>query len=187
MERKRNKGKTLTAELMPIFENLKVSSLVGAHVYIDYSNVYYGALNYCPRFDSDLFLKCIDDLTAKLPHIKKVVVSSLPIEAERYGYEVHQLPKMKRRELFVDELLYAKIGDSLLDYQKGLLVLVTGDGNLSTFGLGFSMQIVRAIHREWTVRLLGWKNDISHIYVEIEKKYTKFSIHYLDHLVGRIS
>ena len=174
-------------DLITIFDNLKISSLYGAHIFIDYSNIQSGANRYCDRFDVDKFLTLLDDLTSSQPHIKKIAVSSIPFEAEKFGYEVHKLPKLKRKEIFVDELLYAKIGDSILDYEKGLLIVVTGDGNLSNYGLGFSLQIVRAVQRNWTVRLLGWKRDISSIYKDIEQMYSNFSIFYLDSAKHKLS
>ena len=173
-------------DLMAIFENLRVSNLYGVHIFIDYSNVEIGASKYCRGFDNERFLEFIESITSSLPHIKKIAVSSASFSAEKYGYEVHKLPKYQRKELFVDELLYAKIGDSLLDYEKGFLLVVTGDGNISNYGLGFSVQIVRAILRNWTVRLLTWRGDVASIYIDIEKKYPNFSIYYIDAALSRL-
>ncbi len=173
----------LKNDLSLILDHLEVSSLYGAHVFVDYSNILYGANKYSSRFDENLFFQFLNNTTAQLPQIKRILVSSIEVEAQKHGFEVHELPKHRNKEYFVDELLYSKICESLLDYESGLLVLVTGDGNISRYGLGFSMNILRALKRNWKVRLITWKKDTNTIYIDIACKYSNFKIFYLDNAI----
>ncbi|KAL7754045.1 hypothetical protein RI367_000024 [Sorochytrium milnesiophthora] len=129
------------------------------------------------------------------PVLKKVLVASKPLaqdcisESRHHGYETHLLERIKKqslgplagrptppwknkgnKEMFVDELLHGKISESLLDYDRGCLCLVSGDGNWSEYGTGFSHQIARALRREWIVIVYSFSNQLSTVFEHFRRE-----------------
>jgi hypothetical protein len=72
----------------------------------------------------------------------------------------------------VDEVLHLKIANVLIDHPNtDVLVVVTGDGNLSEFGTGFLSQIERAIKLGWKVEVWSWSRTLSRKYLTLAKKW----------------
>ena len=82
--------------------------------------------------------------------------------ARSYGYETDCLKRVadddtgKLVEQGVDEALHLKIANTLLDYDKGTLVVVSGDGTPSHVSTSFPDQVRRALKRGWSVEVWSW-------------------------------
>ncbi|KNE61925.1 hypothetical protein AMAG_07194 [Allomyces macrogynus ATCC 38327] len=74
------------------------------------------------------------------------------------------------KEMFVDELLHVKMADSMLDYDRGILILLTGDGAVAQFTDGFGAQVARALRRGWTVIVASFAACLSSVYGKLAKQ-----------------
>ncbi len=79
--------------------------------------------------------------------------------ARQLGYNVDLLKRIqedygKLLEQGVDEMIHAKISDSILDYKAPqTLVLVTGDGSVTPSGTSFLHKAEQAIRHGWSVEV----------------------------------
>jgi hypothetical protein len=155
---------------------------VGAHIFIDNSNVFCGAQRAAktkepaaPRLAVRIQYKTLFELVEHGHDVDtRVLAGSVPPgnenlwnHAEEAGYETTLLQKVakddgKLGEQGVDEMLHLKIANALLDFDPPqTLVLVTGDGGASDFGTSFLKQVERALKREWTVYVWSWREQLS--------------------------
>lgn len=142
------------------------------------------------------------------PVMKKVLVASKPMmqdciqPAKNAGYETHLLDRIVKetvggndvfaykevkKERFVDELLHSKISESLLDYTCGVLCIVSGDGNWSEYGSGFSLNVARALKRNWTVVIFSFKKQLSSIYQHFQDQDRFFVVDLDEHVWDLVS
>jgi hypothetical protein len=155
-----------------------------AHIFIDNSNIFYGAQTLLPTLTQASkwnvrihYPRLFVLLEGKFQVAKRVIVASAPLtqhihpHVDRHEYESYILERVKKNngttkgytEQCVDELLNSKISDSLLDApQPGVLILATGDGMDAEFGYGFSKNVSRALTR-------GWKVIVSIVEVKLSK------------------
>lgn len=152
-----------------------------AHLFVDNSNLIGGAqkaaasLENAPWMAVRIYWRNFFQLIeGSLLPVTRVLAGSLPPGneelwqyARRYGYDTTLLKRVEQDdgrlgEQAVDEVLHARIAGALLDYRPPqTLVLVTGDGNISTFGTSFLQQVERAIRHDWNVRIYSWKAQLS--------------------------
>ncbi|OLL22176.1 hypothetical protein NEOLI_001399 [Neolecta irregularis DAH-3] len=145
-----------------------------------------------PRLDFHALLQLLSrgrDVT------RKVLVASSPLlqpieEAQTLGFETSILQrvtksvsisrgsksdpeqatgrkqKISNTEQGVDELLHLKMMESLLDYTPSIMVLATGDANVSEYSSGFFKCVERALVRGWKVEVLSFKRSLNQLWLD---------------------
>lgn len=126
----------------------------------------------------------------------RVLAGSLPPGNEelweysrKHGYDTTLLRRVQRDdgrlgEQAVDEVLHARIAGVLLDYSsppEQVLVLATGDGNLSEFGTSFLQQVSRAVRLGWKVKIYSWRAQLSRKFSQVRAAHPEqIEVVYLD-------
>jgi hypothetical protein len=110
------------------------------------------------------------------------------------GYDTNLLRKVERDdgrigEQAVDEILHLKIANVLLDCDEpGVIVLGTGDGQVSTWGTSFPLQAERALKKGWRVEVWSWIDQLSGAFKRLVQQYPdQIRIHLLDAYYYNIS
>lgn len=165
---------------------------MSAHVFIDNSNIFYGAQRaakvreaHIPRFAIRIYFKHLARLVEK-PHkiATRVLAGSVPPgndelwqHARDAGYNTDLLRKIERDdgtlgEQAVDEMLHLKIANAILDHEPPqTLVLVTGDGKVSDFDTSFPRQAERALKRNWNVQVWSWTEQLSRSFRDLSQRF----------------
>lgn len=164
---------------------------LGAHIFVDNSNVIAGAQDAARlrenapwpavRIHWRNFFRVAE---GNYRPLTRVFAGSLPPGndalwkyARDNGYDTSLLKRVasddgKIREQAVDEVMHAKIAGALLDFDAPqVLVLVTGDGQDGEFGTSFIKQATRAIRRGWDVDVISWDGLLSDNYRRLEREY----------------
>lgn len=87
--------------------------------------------------------------------------------ARQHGYGTDLLRRVefdngKLGEQGVDEVICLKMANVVLDFPPPqVLVVATGDGRISEFGVGFISQLERALEHGWSVEIYSWKAQTS--------------------------
>jgi len=154
------------------------------HVFVDNSNVFGGAQRAAESLEPGVHWRAVRVYYRHLFQVveggrnafTRVMSGSVPpgnddlwAHAQSWGYQTDLLNKVedddgRLHEQGVDELLHLKIANTLLDFDGGTLVVVSGDGRLSDFGTGFAKQVERALKRGWAVEVWSWKAQLSGAY-----------------------
>lgn len=98
--------------------------------------------------------------------------------ARDLGYNVDLLRRIqeddgKLLEQGVDEMIHAKISDSILDYKAPqTLVLVTGDGSPTPSGTSFLRKADQALRHGWDVEIYSWFDQLSNKFLELARSGT---------------
>lgn len=175
---------------------------MGLHIYIDNSNLFGGAQRcaavmeptvpfYAVRIDFRNFVSLIE---RNRPRSVGMWAGSVPPgndelwgHARDLGFNVDLLKRVpegdgRLLEQGVDELIHAKISDSLLDYDPPqTLVLVTGDGSDTPHGTSFIRKVQQAIRLSWDVEVYSWHEQLSGRFVELASRYdNRVSVFSLD-------
>jgi hypothetical protein len=116
--------------------------------------------------------------------------------SRKYGYDTTLLRRVQRddgrlAEQAVDEVLHARIAGVLLDYHpppEQVLVLATGDGNLSEFGTSFLQQVQRAVRIGWTVKIVSWKAQLSNKFARLRAAHpSQIEVIHLDDFYNAVT
>jgi hypothetical protein len=74
-------------------------------------------------------------------------------------------------EQAVDEMLHLKIANALLDHDPPqTLVLLTGDGKQSSFGISFPDPVRQAAKRKWSVVVWSWRDQLSAAFAHLVRQ-----------------
>ncbi len=105
----------------------------------------------------------------------KCMAGSVPPEcddlwayARSLGFDISLLRRVesadrRTKEQAVDEVLHAKMANATLDYDPPqTMVLLSGDGKTSQFGLSFPRQLKRALKQGWEVEVHAWEAGFNH-------------------------
>ena len=165
---------------------------MGIHIYIDNSNLFGGAHRCAAEMEPTVpfhavridFRNFVSLIERDRPRSVGVWAGSVPPgsdelwdHARDLGFNVDLLKRVREDdgrllEQGVDELIHAKISDSLLDYDPPqTLVLVTGDGSDTPHGTSFVRKVEQAISRSWKVELYSWHEQLSGRFVELSSRY----------------
>ncbi len=172
------------------------------HVYIDNSNLIGGAQRCAADMEPDVPRQAIRvdfrnfvSLIERGRHCSVAVwAGSVPPgndelwdHARHLGYNVDLLKRVpeddgRLLEQGVDEMIHAKISDSILDYKAPqILALVTGDGSVTPSGTSFVRKSEQAIRNGWDVEVYSWHDQLSGRFRELASRYaTNMSIYSLD-------
>tara|TARA_B110001452_G_scaffold74595_1_gene60427 strand:+ start:2059 stop:2427 length:369 start_codon:yes stop_codon:yes gene_type:complete len=103
---------------------------------------------------------------------------------ERQKYTVMNDPR-GGPECFVDEALHAQVqktANKRFGY-RGIIALVTGDGNANRGRATFPDCVMLALENDWHVELYSWRASTSQVYRNLVREYSGvFSIRYLDEI-----
>jgi hypothetical protein len=172
----------------PSFETVKVSSAavtvdVSAvklapveenrigYVFIDHSNIIYGAKNEGYNVTSNMINEAIE---TNSPWIcKRYIVGSGMFSKiikswEHMNYVVDNSPN--GREYDVDAILHSKIINTLQTAEfpeRSKLILATGDGNCHREACSFPKIVEMALDKGWTVELYSWRISLSKQFFKI--------------------
>lgn len=161
---------------------------MGAHIFVDNSNIFGGAQRAANTHEPEAvwmsvrlyyrnFFRLIEH--GHQPETQELAGSVPPGNealwdyAREGGYDTDLLEKIEKDdgnlvEQGVDEMLHLKIANSLLDYNPPqTLILATGDGNVSDFGTSFVQQAKRALNQGWDVEVWSWEEQLSGRYERI--------------------
>jgi hypothetical protein len=172
------------------------------HVFMDNSNIYGGAQGAARSIEPHIPWPAVRVYIRNLARLiegnraalTRELAGSVPPgndELWKYAKQLHYRTDLLRRvesddgkllEQGVDELLHLKIANAILDHDpKHRLVLVTGDGKLSSFGTSFPLQAERALKEGWTVEVWSWIAALSSQWKRIKDKHgSKVIIRELD-------
>ena len=175
---------------------------MGLHVYIDNSNLFGGALRCAASMESEVpryavridFRNFITLVERSRHRSVGVWAGSVPpgneelwSHARALGYNVDLLRRIqeddgKLLEQGVDEMIHAKISDSILDYKAPqTLVLVTGDGSASPSGTSFLRKAEQAIRHGWNVEVYSWFEQLSRKFLVLSaRNVDRMSVYSLD-------
>lgn len=163
-----------------------------AHIFIDNSNIFYGAQRaakireaHIPRVAVRVYMRHLALLVERGHRVAtRELAGAVPPgndELWQYardaGYNTDLLRKIERDdgslgEQGVDEMLHLKIANSILDHEPPqTLVLVTGDGKLSEFKTSFPLQAERALKRGWHVKVWSWTEQLSRQFRDLSMRY----------------
>jgi hypothetical protein len=112
--------------------------------------------------------------------------------ARAWGYSTDLLKRVeqddgKMAEQGVDEVLHLKIANTLLDFDGGTLVIVSGDGQPSHFDTSFPQQVERALKRGWSVEIWSWQGQLTKRYEHISGPGKALKVRTLDPHYHRIT
>jgi hypothetical protein len=172
------------------------------HVFIDNSNLFGGAQTTAGKLEAHVpwqavrvyMRNLIDLIEAGRSAKSRVLAGSVPPgndELWKYasdkGYNTDLLRRIeaddgRMKEQGVDEMLHLKIANAILDHDSGhRLVLVTGDGKMSSFGTSFPAQAERALKKGWKIEVWSWKGSLSNNWKRLLKSHkSEISLHELD-------
>ena len=164
------------------------------HVFMDNSNIFGGAQEAAKKQEAYVPWPAIRVYTKNLALLveggrkaqTKILAGSVPPGndelwryAKQLGYNTDLLRRVasddgRMLEQGVDELLHLKIANAILDNDpKHRLVLVTGDGKLSSYGTSFPQQAERALKEGWVVEVWSWQSALSNQWRRLQTKYGK--------------
>jgi hypothetical protein len=171
------------------------------HVFIDNSNIFRGAQRAMKTVEPWAhwaairvhYRQLFEVIEADRPALTRVMGGSVPPgnealweHARNAGYSTDLLRRVNADdgrlvEQGVDEVLHLKIANTLLDFDKATLVVVSGDGRLSEFSTSFRDQVERALKRGWSAEVWSWRSQMSGRYNDLQNAYaTTLSLFELD-------
>ena len=161
---------------------LNKTSGFDAHVFVDDSNVFSGAR----RRDMLHLLSIVEHTVTKAQGMIKTRLcvgsgrgmDQCRIQLEPLGYKVIRGERnADGKEVLVDEALHAGISVQLLQdiSAPSKLVLLTGDGNENSEGVGssFPFLVEQAIYRGWRVEIWTWEGSCAEVYFDLESMHPK--------------
>ncbi len=182
---------------------------MGAHVFVDNSNIFGGARRAAEAQEPGTpwpavrvyYRNLFRLIEGSHQAITRVMAGSVPPGneelwdyARQAGYNTGLLRRVSTDEgrlveQGVDELLHLKIANVLLDYDPPqALVLATGDGRIGQYGTGFLQQAERALKRGWAVEVWSWREQLSRSYGRLaDTAGGGLTIHELDPYYGQIT
>ena len=155
---------------------------MGIHVFVDNSNILGGAQRCAqekePHVPWPALRVYFRNLFALLENGRErssgIVGGSMPPGSEdlwtyarELGYNTDLLTKVqlddgRLGEQGVDEVICLKMANCVLDFRTPqVMVVATGDGRVSDFGVGFVDQVERALSHDWRVEIYSWKAQTS--------------------------
>ncbi len=185
---------------------------MSTHIFWDNSNIWISAQNCCeikepgiPTIALRISFHNLHNLVAKERKVDtKVMSGSVPPEceklwsyAERLGYDTKLLKKVDSgeglSEQAVDESLHLAMANTLLDYMDEdspqTMVLLSGDGRVSTQGTSFPSQLEKALRSGWNSEVYTWENSYNNrVYQELVDTYSdKIQVIFLDAYYNNIT
>lgn len=170
---------------------------VGIHVFVDNSNILGGAQRCASDKEPHVPWKAIRVYFRNLfgllergrERTSGLVAGSVPPGSEdlweyarKFGYNTDLLRKIQSdegrlSEQGVDELICLKMANAILDNQAPqVMVIATGDGRVSDFGVGFVEQLERALRRGWGVEVYSWQGQTSERLRGLRSRYPRQAI-----------
>jgi hypothetical protein len=162
-----------------------------AHVFVDNSNLMYGARSMPDGSRDERVLLDVDalvDLMTKDTRCESrfVAGSNIP-EAVRRRWEgkgfkvMEELRAPGTGEQFVDEALHSCISRAILDELPQTLILGTGDGNEKEGTNSFPGLARSAARNGWKVVVWGWMSSTSPRFYDVKREFPdRIEIRYLD-------
>ncbi len=152
------------------------------HIFVDNSNVYGGAQSAskakekapwpCVRVDYQQLFRLL--LYGKQNRRTSMLAGSVPPgnealwqAARTAGFDTTLLKRVSSDtgrlvEQGVDEAIHLRIANILLDADEpGLMIIVTGDGRVTSQGSSFTQQARRAAKRGWHIEIWSWADSLS--------------------------
>jgi hypothetical protein len=177
------------------------------HVFIDNANVFGGAQRAAQTVEPHVHWKAIRVYYRNLFQLiesgrtawTRVMGGSVPPgnddlwdHARAWGYSTDLLKRVEDDdgrlvEQGVDEVLHLKIANTLLDFDSGTLVLVSGDGRTSEFDTSFPRQVERALKRGWPVEIWSWKAQLTKAYQRLAAPPGALKVFELDPHYSRVT
>lgn len=174
-----------------------------AHVFIDNSNIWGGAQRaaktrepHVPYRAIRVYFRHLVTLVERAqerPVTTRILGGSVPPgNDDLWGYarDLKYNTDLLRRveaddgrliEQAVDEVIHLKIANTVLDHDVAqTLVIVTGDGKLSSFDTSFPAQAERALRRGWNVEVWSWKDQLSGAWSHLNLHKGTLTIRHLD-------
>ena len=183
------------------------------HIFIDFSNIYIGFINYTEnkykilnaKINCEKLLKIIEkDNNVE----KRVLIGSEKANIKYKNYEKHiqkifmkygyivTILKRYKKEYGVDELLHEKIEETLNSELPGTIIIGSGDGKVANDNNSFYNLTINALYKGWNVVIISWKYQLSRNYSngeelyellkdeEVKKRFTQISLEkYIDELI----
>lgn len=178
------------------------------HVFIDHSNIIWGANNFLKNKNYNLNkhiklnINGIKRLTSKGKDGEKLIAgtfqpnSSVWNKWKSHGFKVKIgiIDPNTNKESLIDEFIHAQIYECVLKHShdkigKNTLVLLTGDGNSNHNYSNFKTLVeLVACKTNWKVEIWSWKHNLSKKFFILQKQIgnNKISIHFLDDYYNQV-
>jgi hypothetical protein len=179
------------------------------HIFVDNANIFSFLRSVKSRLEPDvpavavrLHLDHLFDLVENGEHVEtrafggseNRTAEAVWDKARDRGYDTYILQRVtsedgKTSEQAVDEVMHLLIANAVLDFDAlQTLVIVSGDGKESNFGMSFVSQAGRALRHGWHVEIWSWSDGMTARYDHLIEQYPgRIKKRLLDHHYYSIS